>query len=197
MVRRPDHPSDVYYVAPAPNDLRQGDIYRDVLHVMLSEPGFTVLREITIKGGRRAFAPHDADDPPSGGFTWESKESVRAEGQVCLAVVLTHDCEIENPDSREHRLVAVVRPLLNLSTGDRETIRSNRQFGRMWLPAWDEVELPESYVDFRRITTLRKDALPDDHRIASMTDVGRELLQKFTIRYLTEQERVLPDVRPV
>ena len=163
---------------------------------MLSEPGFIVLREITIRGGRRAFLPHDADDPPAGGFTWESKESVRAEGQVGLAVILTHDCEIENPDSREHRLMAVVRPLLNLSPSDREIVRGNRHFGRMWLPAWDAVELPESYVDFRRITTLRKDALPHDHRIASMTDVGRELLQKFTIRYLTEQERVLPEAGP-
>ena len=61
--------------------------------------------------------------------------------------------------------------------------------GRLYLPAWEEVGLPESYVDLRRFTTQRGDALPNEGRIASMTDFGRDVLQAAIIRYLTEMYR--------
>jgi hypothetical protein len=181
--------AELYYVAPAPGDFRQGDIYRDVLHIMLSLPGFQVLRTREAPGGRTQVFLHTETNPPRDGFRWESKERVEAEGQLALGIVLTHDCEIENPDSRHHRLVGLVRPLDRLDARDQEIIVQNRHYGRLYLPAWADVGLSESYLDLRRITTLRRDALPDDHRIASMTDLGREILQAAIIRYLTEMYR--------
>lgn len=156
---------------------------------MLSRPGFQVLRAWQAKGGRSGAILHTEADPPSDGFRWESKERVEAEGQVALGIVLTHDCEIEHADSKNHRLVGLVRPLDRLDVRDQEIIVQNRHYGRLYLPAWAEVGLSESYLDLRRITTLRRDALPDDHRIASMTDLGREILQAAIIRYLTEMYR--------
>jgi hypothetical protein len=156
---------------------------------MLSRPGFSVLRTWQGKGGRTGVFLHDEANPPKDGFKWESKERVEAEGQLTLGIVLTHDCEIENPDSRYHRLVGLLRPLATLDERDQETIVQNRHYGRLYLPAWPEVEFPESYLDLRRITTLRRDGLPDDHRIASLTDFGREVLQFAIIRYLTEMYR--------
>ena len=132
---------------------------------------------------------HGEDSPPREGFKWESKERVVAEGQLAMAIVLTHDCEIENPDSRQHRLVGLLRLFDRLGDRDKGIILENRHFGRLYLPSWPEVGLPESYLDLRRITTLRGDALPDSHRIASMTDFGREVLQFAIIRYLTEMYR--------
>lgn len=160
---------------------------------MLSVPAFQVIRTRQAKGGRTEVFLHTEAKPPKDGFRWDSKERVEAEGQLAWGIVLTHDCEIENPDSRNHRLVGLLRPFARLEPQDQETILQNRHYGRLYLPAWPEVGLPESYLDLRRITTFRKDALPDDHRIASMTDFGRNILQAAIIRYLTEMYRA-PDV---
>lgn len=183
------HIVEPYYVTPDPNDFRQGDIYRDVLHIMLSRPGFQILRTRQAKGGRTEVFLHTEDSPPKDGFKWDSKERVEAEGQLALGIVLTHDCEIENEDNKHHRLVALLRPLDRLDERDQQIIVQNRHYGRLYLPSWAEAGLPESYLDLRRVTTFRRDALPDGCRIASMTDFGRRLLQDGIIRYLTEMYR--------
>jgi hypothetical protein len=157
---------------------------------MLSSPGFLVLREFEAKGGRRQVFLHDATNPPTQHpFDWSGKERVSAEGQLAMAIVITHDCEIENEDARGHRLVALVRPTEGLSAEDRDVLIRNKHFGRMYLPALASMGLPESYVDWRRITTLRENALPNAQRIGSMTDVGREILQASFIRYITNRGR--------
>ncbi len=134
---------------------------------------------------------HDEARPPEGGFWWESrgKEHVQAEGQLGSAIVLTHDCEIENDDSRHHRLIGLLRALDQLNDRDKDIIVQGSHYGRLYLPPWPDVGLAESYLDLRRITTIRQDALPENHRIASMTDFGRELVQRSIIRYLTEMHR--------
>ncbi|MDP9236712.1 MAG: hypothetical protein M3P30_04815 [Chloroflexota bacterium] len=184
-----DPPSaEDYYVTPIEGDFRQGDIYTDTLHLVLSEPGWIVAREFSAKGGRTQLFTHTPDDPPKSPLTWE-KERVIAEGQLGMAIVLTHDCEIAHDDSRSHRLVGLVRPLGTLTPTDAAVIVSGAHLGRLYIPAWTSVGLPESYLDLRRITTLREDALPLGNRIASMSDYGRRVLQVAVIRYITELHR--------
>lgn len=180
-----------YYVTPVVGDFRQGDIYATALHLMLTGPDVEVLRgPFSAKGGKQAMYLHTLAAPPVGGFNWTEKERVAADGQISTCIVLTHDCEIENSDNKEHRLIGIVRELDRLSDADRDVIVRNEHFGRMYLPSWHAVGLSESYVDLRRITTVRGAAtLPEADRIASMTDLGRELLQDAVIRYLTEQHR--------
>jgi len=185
----PRSTAELYYVRPIPGELRQGDIYRDVLHLMLSTAGFQVLRTRQAKGNRVEVFLHDQDHAPSDGFHWDNKEPVVAEGQLRLGIVLTHDCEIENEDNKRHRLIGLLRRLDLLSAADQETIIEGRHYGRMYLPVWEEVGMPESYLDLRRVTTLRGDSLPEDQRIASLTDLGRNVLQAAIIRYLTELYR--------
>jgi len=133
---------------------------------------------------------HDETNPPQGGFHWETRETVAADAQVAFGIVLTHDCEIENDDRRAHRLIAILRPLAPLNEEDRDIIRRDEHYGRLWLPAWEQVGVEEMYVDFRRITTVRLQGLPPDaNRIASLTDFGREVLQYAMIRYLTAMHR--------
>jgi len=160
---------------------------------MRTGSGYSVLRSFTGKGGRVSYSLHDADNPPKDGFKWDGKEVVAGDGQLAFGIVLTHDCEIENDDRREHRLMGLMRPLAMLSSRDQDIIVGGGYYGRMYLPNWPEVGLDESYVDFRRITTVRGEALPDADRIASLTDWAREALQFGLIRYLTSHNREDPE----
>jgi hypothetical protein len=179
----------LYFTEPIPDDFRQGDVYHDVLHLMFSGADVQVVRSWTGKGGRTQTSLHGRDKPTAGGFKWDPKETVTAEGQLTWGIVLTHDCDLQNDDDKSHRLIALMRPFDTLNEDSQAQILAAKNMGRFYLPPWEEVGLPETYVDLRRWTTLREDALPPTHRVASMTDGGRQLLHAALIRYLAEMDR--------
>jgi hypothetical protein len=186
----------LYFTEPIPGDFRQGDIYRDVLHLMFSAGEVEAVRSFTNRSGRTQAFLHGRDNPPADGFRW-SKEAVVAEGQLAWGIVLTHDCDLENDDEKSHRLVALLRPFGDLGEESQGIILRGEHMGRLYLPPWEELDLPETYIDFRRWTTLREDALPPDRRILSMTDDGRRLLHAGLIRCLAAVERpALPPPTP-
>ena len=172
------------YTLPTEADFRQGDIYRDVVSLSLTVDVPPVLRSFQ-KAGRTVVTMHGPDNPPKGGFRWE-KESVQAIAKRAFAIVITHDCEIENDDEEHYRHVALIRPLSGVANpADRQTIVEGRYIGRLYLPPFPSVNLPESYLDLRAITTLRRAALPPALRVISLTDHGRDWLQAGLIRYFT------------
>jgi hypothetical protein len=161
---------------------------------MLSTAQIDVIREWSGKGGRRQAMLHSPDDPPAGGFRWDPKEAVVAEGQLSWGIVLTHDCDLLHPDSKSHRLVALMRPFDALSKESQTRVLAGEQMAMFYLPPWQELALPETYVDLRRWTTLREDALPDGNRVAGLTDRGRDLLRAAIVRYLAEMVRPDADI---
>lgn len=178
---------DQIYSEPIAGDFRQGDIFRDTLSLWLADPDPPALRPRTGKGGLTNYSPHSMASPPPGGFRWQDREYVLAEAKMALAIVLTHDCEIENDENERYRQVALIRPLMGVpDPDDRQVIVEGRNLGRLYLPAQDRIGLPESYVDFRAITTLRRAALHTDRRIAGLSDYGRTVLQAAIIGYFTE-----------
>jgi hypothetical protein len=94
-------------------------------------------------------------------------------------MLLTFDCEIDK--DKKHRTVAMIRPLPpNMPNRGRETIQANKRFPFFYLPAGGD-QLPESYVDFRRICTVSPQWVDSATRLASLTPVARQamLLQFF------------------
>ena len=173
------------YTPAIPGDFRQGDIYRDIISLSVTTDTPPVLRTFQ-KGNRVVVSMHGPENPPTGGFHWD-KESVEAIGKKRFAIVLTHDCEIENDDEEHYRQVALIRALSGVSNpADRQTIVDDAHIGRLYLPSYPP-DLPESYIDLRAITTLRRAALPPGLRVVSFTDHGREWLQAGLIRYFTEK----------
>jgi hypothetical protein len=173
------------YTTPVPDDYRQGDIYRDVISLSVITDTPAVLRTFQ-KGNRTIVTMHHSHNPPAGDFHWQ-RESVEAIGKKAFAIVLTHDCEIENDDDEHYRQVALIRPLGAVTDPqDRETIVRDGHIGRLYLPPYPP-ELPESYIDLRAITTLRRTALPPALRVVSLTDHGREWLQGGLMRYFAEK----------
>jgi hypothetical protein len=110
-----------------------------------------------------------------------------------MAMVMTHDCEIDNdPDLR---LVAMIRPLTAVDADHRATVMSLGVWP--YFPLAEQAEPPvmeASFVDFRRVTTVSGAALRDDDRYASLSDVLREAIAERFWQFLFR--RVLADEGP-
>jgi len=173
--------------------LCQGDIIREIPHIHLRPPlPLTVIRKEQTKWGQR-LTPYEygssathAEAPgstsPQGGFKFAQGEQVLTFCQVAFGMVLSHGCEIDK-DSK-HRMVALIRPLSGVPPEGLEIIRSHNNLSACYLPAYGEI-MGESYVDFRRITTLHPDFLKNSERIASLTDEAVKYVQTQFFRFVT------------
>jgi hypothetical protein len=126
---------------------------------------------------------HSEDGPePNGGYLWlpdQGGESVISRGFMGMAVVLTHDCEIENdPD---HRLVAQIRPITEIQEAHRAEIMAMHHWAAF--PLVSQAEPPtmnDSFVDFRRITSLRPEAFRAEDRYARL---AQGVLDAMRVRF--------------
>jgi len=172
-------------------EVSQGDIYSAAPSVLLLDRPFTTLRRETISGRKQALVPYAEDGlPPPGGFQWELRDTpVVCEGRLTYAILLTHDCEIDKRDRDDLRLVALIRPWGSISNTAASNIRGGNRRRFFYLaPQLDAPSWAESYVDFRRITTIRGSALPEEYRVLSLSDTMRLALQEAFIRYVTRAE---------
>jgi hypothetical protein len=113
-------------------------------------------------------------------------EEVAAFSQIARAIIISHDCEIDK--DKKHAIVALIRSFdESQPETSKQVIRSNKKLSFFHLPALENV-LPESYVDFRRITSLEPTYLEPTKRIASLSDAAVSLLQLLFFRYLTRLE---------
>jgi hypothetical protein len=172
-------------------EVSQGDIYKAVPSVFIPSRPITAVRRETVGGGKQALMPYTEDGPPpAGGFQWELRDTpVVSDGRLALAILLTHDCEIDKKGRDDLRLVALIRPWASISESAASNIRlGNRRRFFYLAPQLDGPALDESYVDFRRITTVRGSALPEAHRVLSLSDAMRDALREAFIRYVTRAE---------
>jgi hypothetical protein len=74
----------------------------------------------------------------------------------------------------------------------QEIIRANNDLSSCYLPAYD-AKMGESFVDFRRITTLHPDFLKYSERIVSLTDEAVKYTHAQFFRFMTRLD-VSPQV---
>jgi hypothetical protein len=116
--------------------LLQGDIFVDVPFVSVKERPLLIARYIGSSKGRITYSVHKEFDGPSSEFASadppqtpfhlqdrQKPELVLVPVLLSMAIVLTHDCEIENDD---HRTLAMVRPITDLEPL-YQRLRLNRQ----------------------------------------------------------------------
>ena len=118
----------------------------------------------------------------STGFKFAEGDQVVAFCQLAFGMVISHDCEIDK--DTKHRLIALIRPLDPLPAQDQQTIREHRNVSDCYLPAYPGI-IGESYVDFRRMTTLHPTILQNTERVLSLTEEGLKYLQIQLIRFVT------------
>jgi hypothetical protein len=164
--------------------LCQGDILERVPHLFLKEQP-RPLRKTTVPKNRIVY---ELEELAEGALpiTPEEGALVPAACQVTRAMLLTHDCEIDK--DKKHRTVALVRPLpANMPDQDRATIQQNQRFPFFYLPAGGD-QLPESYVDFRRLCTVSPQWVDTAARLASLTIAARQAMLLQLLRFLTRVE---------
>jgi hypothetical protein len=161
----------------------QGDIFKLVPSVYIDGRPLEVIRTYTATGGTIGARIHQEEiEPPSDGFRWDD-ERILARGSRTFGVLLSHDCEIEH--EHKHRILGLVRPWDRLPVKSQADVLSGAHYCFYHLWASPERQFPESYVDFRRLTTVRPQVLKEEDRIMSMTDHARNGLAEAFLRYVT------------
>lgn len=190
---------DLFYLPPAPGEILQGDIYEDMPSIFIDERPLLVARPWKKSGGRDIWAVHSEDGPPpAGGFTWRmdrgGEKAVHAHAHLGRAIVLTHDCEIENDQTV--RTLAMIRPVSEFGASARDRLFSGReediQYALFPLEAQsEEPSLERCLVDFRRLTTVRPAVLDQSTRIASLSEELRSALaHRFKLYLFRRMERL-------
>jgi hypothetical protein len=172
-----------FYRAVDPQ-LCQGDILERAPHVYLKDQP-RPLRKTTLPGNRVVYELEElaAKALPA---TPDEGLQVPAVCQVTRAMLLTYDCEIDK--DRKHRTLALIRPLPSaMPEQDRSTIRGNKKYAFFYLPPGGD-QLPESYVDFRRICTVSPQWVDSAARLASLTKEARQAMLLQLFRFLTRVE---------
>lgn len=164
--------------------LCQGDILERAPHVIVKEQPCP-LRKATLSKKRIEY---EVDDLPDGALPMTPGEGilVPATCQVTRAILLTHGCEIDK--DKKHRLVALIRPMpIEWDDENRKIVKEGRDYSFFYLPP-GEGKLVESYVDFRRITTVAPRWIDSMTRLASLTDPARQAMMLQLFRFLSRVE---------
>jgi len=160
----------------------QGDIYRLVPSVYIPGRPLEIIRTYGAAGGTVGARVHKEDvEPPSGGFHWDD-ERILARGSRTYGILLSHDCEIEH--EQKHRILGLIRPWDRLPVTSQVDVLGGAHYCFYHLWPSPERQFPESYVDFRRLTTVRPQVLREEDRIMSMTDDARNGLAEAFLRYV-------------
>lgn len=183
-----------------PVEICQGDIFDEIPHLFLRQPPVRVLRQEAAAGGRMDNRMYEwmqgrpGDRPPANGFRFSSGngETVLAACQITFGILLTYDCEIDK--DQRHRAVAMVRTIASIAEADRPGVRGNQSLRFFHLPPVGE--MPESYVDFRRVSTIGPELLLPEQRIASLATTSVIALRSQYVAFLTRERPRDPAANP-
>jgi hypothetical protein len=167
---------DRLYLPPIGNDILQGDIIDDVPSVFVRPGPLRVARFHKDLGHHLLWSIHTDANPPKDGMKLSMDlegEELLVHGYRGLAMMLTHECEIENDDRA--RTVAMIRPASQLNPETVAQLFSGSideaYYSRFPLEAQEEHPTMErSFVDFMRLTTVDPKVLDECRRVASLPD---------------------------
>lgn len=178
-----------YYLPPIGDEILQGDIL-DGVPAAFVRPGPTrVIRMGKTKGDYQFVTVHTEANPPHDGMKLSMEsggDDVIVHGYLERAMLLTHECEIENDDRA--RTVAMIRPISHLDAETAEKLFSDDPdalYTRFPLPAQaDEPMMERSFVDFMRLTTVHPKVLEECRRVASVPDEVRHAVATAFYEFL-------------
>lgn len=183
------------YYQPLTEKLCQGDILKNVPHLLLrGEPDLEVLKPDRVKGGHpihRITAYSLNSDTQHRGLHGDGG-LVSAVCQVGFGMVLTQGCEIDKTEDGPLQ-IAIIKPLDEIQGDEaRDNVRGNYVYRYFYLP--ENQSMPESYVDFRRVSTIYGDLVDKLERITGLSPIAVEALREQFIDFVTRPEDVDEDL---
>jgi hypothetical protein len=168
------------YYRDVENRFCQGDIFLIAPNLFLKER-LQKPRTVTLAGQKHGFEidelSHSSDDGTKVGLDrLQTGNDVLVPVSTLIgpAILLSHGCEIDK--DKKHRIIALIRSMGNLKEEEKNHIRSHGRRACFHLPQCGN-DLPEGYVDFRRISTVTLEWLESKKRVKSLTeDARRQLL---------------------
>lgn len=106
--------------------------------------------------------------------------------QLAPAMLLTHACEIDN-SPKAMVLVALIRPLAPVEAKQHPAIKEGRNLRFLYLPPNDEPKLNEGYVDFSRVTSVRRQVLPESPALSASATLLKAVYVGL-VRYFTRAD---------
>ncbi len=176
---------------PPKDEVLFGDIYREVPSLHVPSRPFQVVRPMSASKGddtiRDARIHTEGGTEPREGFRWTLEgggDSIIARGVVHWAILLSDDCEIDHDE--DYRTVALIKPWDNLPEASQRRVSAGEHYCFFELPEQDEdPNWAHSYVDFRRLTTVRPRVLDKSaHHHASASSELRVALATSFWEYL-------------
>jgi hypothetical protein len=156
----------------------QGDILEVVPHLHFQAPLTALLADG--EGGYRGSAePVPVSNDRQG-------QPVLSTCKRAMGLILTHDCEIDK-DSIKSWIICPIVPISELPSAQRGDAKRNRIYSLLYLPSYRNV-LPESIAVLNHLTTINKDLLRQEARLASLSDIGRRSLYMQFTRWISRWE---------
>jgi hypothetical protein len=184
--------TDRLYRPPIDGEILQGDIFDRMPSVFVESRPLRVARQWKMSGTRDMWEVHREDGPgPSGGFRWlmdqGGEPALLVHAHIGLAMVMSHDCEIENDPAT--RTLAMIRPITELDESAQRALFSGLEdevrYAIFPLEAQTaEPRMDRAFVDFRRLTTVRPAVLAASSHLASVSDELRSAVAQGFRQYL-------------
>lgn len=152
--------------------LSQGDVLKELLLGAAARP-LVFLAKASV-GGKRVWEERSDFEPDNDGLG-----HFLARGRLVPAIVVSHDCTMDNDGQRSRIAVAPMAPLSTLRNLDpkyKEAVLNQEQ--RSLLPLTNLPGLNgDFYADLRLITPVDRRVVDATTRVASMSAEGLERLQ--------------------
>lgn len=160
----------MYYVDdPVSGFFFQGDIFRD-LYITPSSSAPLIVRSVTNtkeihQGGALLSTQENTEDFFSDDFETIAIKAIRTN-----IIIVSQTCDIQN------REFVIIAPIFSLSRIESVTkaraIKEGKTFYRFYFPAKEGV-IEESYADLTLLNSIKKDLLPPNKQLLSLTDFYR------------------------
>lgn len=166
----------------------QGDIFSVAPNLFLKER-HQKPRIVALTGQKYGFLIDElsatSDDGKRAGLdrcSVGSEVVVPVNTTVGSAILLSHGCEIDK--DKKHRIIVLVRTMANLQDEEKGHIRNHGRRACFYLPN-SGTDIPEGYVDFRRVSTVSLEWLESKKRLKTLTEPARRRLLVAYFHFLS------------
>jgi len=172
------------FYAPLGPRLSQGDIVRGVPWGLIDAP-------IAVCHSRGAGGKSQTTSLAAlpSAFKKTPSETIHAQAQMNLSIVLWHDCELDKfmeqrrAEEKWFGAIAPVLPLARLSQDLWPRIRNGERPPYFPLPANEGLDIPDSFVDLRHVWSVKQSLMID--RVIALSEGSKASLQAHLFTFLT------------